>query len=447
MASVSGVRGIFAESIDPLITTRYAAVFGEFIKADAPQATIVVGRDSRTTGQNMLSAVIAGLTGVGCHVIDIGIVSTPTVLLNVQRFKAQGGIAITASHNPPQWNAMKFIDGDGMFLSPQRSAGFLASVESPIRWQDWQHIGKVTQVRDAIRYHIDKVLAIPYLDIEAIRRRRLKVVLDSVNGAGGLIFPILLQELGCEVININQEPTGIFAHPAEPLNENLVQLEQAVKEHKADIGFATDPDVDRLSIVSEKGECIGEELSVVLAQLYVLPKQRGDIVVNLSTSMLSDDVARRFGVKVFRTKVGEINVGKMMQLKRSPIGGEGNGGIICPEVNYTRDAIAGMALILALVAESGHSISQLRASLPHYYFAKGKLEVPASRLDDIMARVPQLFAGMEIDTQDGIKATAPDHWIHVRKSGTEPIIRVYVESDSQARSDEICNQTIDKLKE
>lgn len=447
MASVSGVRGIFAESIDPLITTRYAAVFGEFIKADAPQATIVVGRDSRTTGQNMLSAVIAGLTGVGCHVIDIGIVSTPTVLLNVQRFKAQGGIAITASHNPPQWNAMKFIDGDGMFLSPQRSAGFLASVESPIRWQDWQHIGKVTQVRDAIRYHIDKVLAIPYLDIDAIRRRRLKVVLDSVNGAGGLISPILLQELGCEVININQEPTGIFAHPAEPLNENLVQLEQAVKEHKADIGFATDPDVDRLSIVSEKGECIGEELSVVLAQLYVLPKQRGDIVVNLSTSMLSDDVARRFGVKVFRTKVGEINVGKMMQLKRSPIGGEGNGGIICPEVNYTRDAIAGMALILALVAESGQSISQLRASLPHYYFAKGKLEVPASRLDDIMARVPQLFAGMEIDTQDGIKATAPDHWIHVRKSGTEPIIRVYVESDSQTRSDEICNQTIDKLKE
>ncbi|MFA5510566.1 MAG: phosphoglucosamine mutase, partial [Candidatus Cloacimonadaceae bacterium] len=255
MASVSGVRGIFAESIDPLITTRYAAVFGEFIKADAPQATIVVGRDSRTTGQNMLSAVIAGLTGVGCHVIDIGVVSTPTVLLNVQRFKAQGGIAITASHNPPQWNAMKFIDGDGMFLSPQRSAGFLASVESPIRWQDWQHIGKVTQVRDAIRYHIDKVLAIPYLDIDAIRRRRLKVVLDSVNGAGGLISPILLQELGCEVININQEPTGIFAHPAEPLNENLVQLEQAVKEHKADIGFATDPDVDRLSIVSEKGEC------------------------------------------------------------------------------------------------------------------------------------------------------------------------------------------------
>ena len=447
MASVSGVRGIFAESIDPLITTRYAAVFGEFIKADAPQATIVVGRDSRTTGQNMLSAVIAGLTGVGCHVIDIGIVSTPTVLLNVQRFKAQGGIAITASHNPPQWNAMKFIDGDGMFLSPQRSAGFLASVESPIRWQDWQHIGKVTQVRDAIRYHIDKVLAIPYLDIEAIRRRRLKVVLDSVNGAGGLISPILLQELGCEVININQEPTGIYAHPAEPLNENLDQLEQAEKEHKADIGFATDPDVDRLSIVSEKGECIGEELSVVLAQLYVLPKQRGDIVVNLSTSMLSDDVARRFGVKVFRTKVGEINVGKMMQLKRSPIGGEGNGGIICPEVNYTRDAIAGMALILALVAESGHSISQLRASLPHYYFAKGKLEVPASRLDDIMARVPQLFAGMEIDTQDGIKATAPDHWIHVRKSGTEPIIRVNVESHSQARSDEICNQTIDKLKE
>jgi len=446
MTGVSGVRGVFADTLDPFVATRFAARFGMLVKGDLDSATVVVGRDSRTTGSVMLNAVLAGLTGVGCNVIEIGIVATPTVLLNVQRFGAQGGIAITASHNPPEWNAMKFVDSDGMFLSPDRAAEFLGSVEEPIAWQDWQQIGRVEHRDDAVKHHIDKVLAIPYLDIEAIRSRRIKVVLDSVNGAGGLISPLLLNELGCELVSINEAPTGVFAHPAEPLNHNLTQLEEAVKLHKADIGFATDPDVDRLSIVNEQGECIGEELSVVLAQLFVLPKNKGDIVVNLSTSMLSDDVARRFGVKVHRAKVGEINVGKKMRELRSPIGGEGNGGIICPDVNYTRDAIAGMALILGLLAESGTSVSELRATLPHYYFAKGKLEVEPSRLDSIMATAPTLFSGMEIDTQDGIKATASDHWIHIRKSGTEPIIRVYVESGDPQRSEQICYETMNKLK-
>lgn len=446
MASVSGVRGVFAESLNPLVAIRFAARFGEFIKAGAPEATIVVGRDSRTTGQIMLSSVLAALNAVGCDVIELGIVSTPTVLLNVQRFDAQGGIAITASHNPPQWNAMKFIDGDGMFLAPERAAEFLASIDEPITWQDWQRIGHTRHINDAIRHHIDKILAIPYLDLEAIRGRRLKVVLDSVNGAGGLISPILLKELGCEVISINEEPTGVFAHPAEPLNQNLVQLADAVKEYGADLGFATDPDVDRLSIVNQHGECIGEELSVALAQLFVLPKKKGDIVVNLSSSMLSDAIAKPFGVSVHRTKIGEINVGKKMRAIQSPIGGEGNGGIICPDVNYTRDAIAGMALILGLMAETGKSVSELRQSLPYYYFAKGKLETDPARLDAIMAKVPGLFSDMKIDTQDGIKASADDHWIHVRKSGTEPIIRVYVESDSQEKSDQICDRVIEELK-
>lgn len=445
MTGVSGVRGVFADTLDPFIATRFAARFGMLVKGDRPSATVVVGRDSRTTGGVMLNAVLAGLTGVGCNVIEIGIVATPTVLLNVQRFGAQGGIAITASHNPPEWNAMKFVDSDGMFLSPERAAEFLGSVDEPIAWQDWQQIGCVEHREDAVRHHIDKVLAVPYLDVDAIRSKRIKVVLDSVNGAGGLISPILLSELGCEVISINEEATGVFAHPAEPLNHNLTQLEEAVRIYKADIGFATDPDVDRLSIVDETGNCIGEELSVVLAQLFVLPKKKGDIVVNLSTSMLSDDVARRFGVKVHRAKVGEINVGKKMRELLSPIGGEGNGGIICPDVNYTRDAIAGMALILGLLAESGKSVSELRNTLPHYYFAKGKLEVEPSRLDGIMTKAPNLFSGMEIDTQDGIKATASDHWIHIRKSGTEPIIRVYVESDDPLRSEQICQDAMARL--
>jgi phosphomannomutase len=247
------------------------------------------------------------------------------------------------------------------------------------------------------------------------------------------------------VININDAPTGIFAHPAEPLNHNLVQLEEAMALHKADIGFATDPDVDRLSIVSDRAQCIGEELSVVLCQLFVLPKKKGDIVVNLSTSMLSDDIAVRFGVKVHRTKVGEINVGKKMQEVLSPIGGEGNGGIICPEVHYTRDAPVGMALILGLMAESGKKISEIVEELPKYYFAKDKLELEPKQMDAAMRKVPEILKGYTIDDQDGIKGTGDKHWIHIRKSGTEPIIRVYVESDSQERSDDLCKGTLAKL--
>jgi phosphomannomutase len=251
--------------------------------------------------------------------------------------------------------------------------------------------------------------------------------------------------LGCEVIEINSEPTGIFAHPAEPLNHNLTQLEEAVKQHKADVGFATDPDVDRLSIVSEKGECIGEELSIALSELFVLAKQPGDIVVNLSSSMLTDAIAARFGVKVHRTRVGEINVGKKMQEIASPIGGEGNGGIICPEVHYTRDAPVGMALILGYLAEQNQLLSEVVSALPKFYFAKGKIETSPEKLDGIMARVLSVFAGLEIDLQDGIKATAQDYWVHVRKSGTEPIIRVYVESDSLAKSADICQRSIDQI--
>ncbi|MDZ4181533.1 MAG: phosphoglucosamine mutase [Candidatus Cloacimonadaceae bacterium] len=445
MTSVSGVRGVFADTLDPAVVLRYAARFGELLKRSHPRPLVVVGRDSRTTGIAVQHAVISALIGVGCDVLEIGIVATPTVLLCVKNRLAAGGIAITASHNPPQWNAMKFVDGDAMFLAPKRAALFLNSVDENITWSTWENVGTHSVYADAIADHIRAVLAIPYLDLELIRKAHFKVVLDSVNGAGGLISPLLLEALGCEVIEINAAPTGIFAHPAEPLNHNLHQLEAAVKEHKADIGFATDPDVDRLSIVDETGHCIGEELSVVLAQLFVLPKKQGDVVVNLSTSMLSDDIARRFGVKLHRSKVGEINVGKLMQELSSPIGGEGNGGIICPEVNYTRDAIAGMALILGLLAESGKSVSGIVSELPKYHFAKDKITVDPVHMDEIMARIPDLFAGYDVDTRDGIKLSRPDHWIHIRKSGTEPIIRIYVESDSLAKSQQLCAAAIGKL--
>jgi phosphomannomutase len=445
MAGVSGVRGIWGESLNPSVVQKYSASFGLYQKKSYGKGKIVVGRDSRTTGVAMLSTIVSALLSVGLDVVDLGIVSTPTVLLAVEESDAIGGISITASHNPPQWNAMKFVDSDGMFLSAEKAAQFLALVDADIDWVNWQEIGTLNQDSGASECHIRKILDIPYLDLDKIRAAKFKVVLDSVNGAGAAISPQLLEALGCEVISINEAPTGIFAHPAEPLNHNLGQLEAAVREHKADLGFATDPDVDRLSIVSNEGSCIGEELSVVLCQCFVLPKNRGDIVVNLSTSMLSDDIAAKHGVKVHRTKVGEINVGKKMQELRSPIGGEGNGGIICPEVHYTRDAPAGMALILGLLAESGKSISELVAELPKYYFAKDKVELDPAKMDSAMAKVPDILNGYDIDDQDGIKGVGDKHWIHIRKSGTEPIIRIYVESDSAQRSEAICRDTIAKL--
>lgn len=451
IASVSGVRGIFGETLNPIVASQYASHFGQFIAQESVnppsnhRPRIVVGRDSRTTGKAMLYAIISGLISTGCEVIDLGIVPTPTVLLNVKKHSAQGGISITASHNPPQWNAMKFIDGDGMFLHPDKAFSFLNSLEEEIKWKDWQNIGSVAEDTDAINYHIERILAIPWLNVEQIRSRKFKVVLDSVNGAGGLASPLLLKALGCEVIEINSEPTGFFAHSPEPLNENLHQLEEAVKIHNADLGFATDPDVDRLAIVDEKGQCIGEEYSVALAELFVLPKKLGDIVVNLSSSMLSDYIARKFGVEVHRTKVGEIYVGKLMRELNSPIGGEGNGGIICPDINYTRDALTGMAIILGLLAETNQKLSDIVNSLPRYYIAKAKVELPKEMMSQVLEMLPSLLSDYELDFQDGIKAIAPDHWIHIRKSGTEPVIRVYAESDSLQRSELLCKDIIAKI--
>jgi len=438
MISVSGVRGISGDSLTPLVVSRFAAQFGTFCR----NGTVVVGRDSRTTGTAMFHCIVGSLISVGCQVIDIGITPTPTVLLAVRHHQADGGISITASHNPPQWNAMKFVDRDGMFLSPERASAFLSTIDTGITWKNWQEVGSLVPDNDAIMRHIDRVLDIPYVDVARIRERKFRVVIDSVNGAGGLISPLLLSKLGCEVIELNSEPTGIFAHPAEPLNENLTQLEQAVSKHRADLGFATDPDVDRLAIVSDRGKCIGEELSVALAEMFVLGKKKGDIVVNLSSSMISDDIAARYGVTVHRVKVGEINVGKKMEEIRSPIGGEGNGGIICPDVHYTRDAMAGMVLILALLRQEERPLSAIVDDLPRYFFAKGKIETAPENIDLYLHRALQLSKGRKTDLQDGIKIYGDKHWIHIRKSGTEPIIRVYVESDSQDRSNQICQTTM-----
>jgi len=441
MISVSGVRGIFADTLTPEIATNFATHFGVF----SQRGKIIVGRDSRVSGPAMSKAIISGLLKVGCNVVDLGIVSTPTVLLAVEESDAKGGISITASHNPAEWNAMKFVGENGMFLFPEKAQEFISSLEKPVDYVKTNKMGKLSKDYKATKRHINKILNISYLNLEKIRKKKFKVVIDSVNGAGGLISPKLLEELGCEVIELNSEPTGIFAHGAEPLNKNLKQLEQAVKKNNADIGFATDPDVDRLSIVSEKGKCLGEELSLLLTEKFVLSRKKGDIVTNLSSSMASEDIAADFGVKVHRTKVGEINVGKKMMELKSPIGGEGNGGIICPEVHYTRDAPVGMALILGYMAEQDKHISELADEIPKYYFAKDKIKVEPLKLDSIMQKVPEIFHEYKLDKTDGIKVLGDKFWIHIRKSGTEPIIRVYVESETSEKSRKLCEETIEKL--
>jgi len=441
MVSVSGVRGIYGDTLTPEIAMKYAAHFGIF----SNRGKIIVGRDSRVTGPAMFNAVTAGLMSVGCDVVDLGIVSTPTVLLAVEESDAAGGISITASHNSAEWNAMKFVGENGMFLFPENADTFINSLDEPLDYVGWDRIGKIAFDPDGSKRHIEKVLNISYLDLEKIRSKKFKVVLDCVNGAGGVIAPQLLRDLGCEVIELNCEPTGIFAHVPEPLNKNLGDLEKAVAAHKADLGFATDPDVDRLSVVDETGKCIGEEFSLLLAEKFILSKIKGDIVTNLSSSMASEDIATEFGVKVHRTKVGEINVGKKMMEIQSSVGGEGNGGIICPEVHYTRDAPAGMAVILGFLAERDEPISKLAAEIPHYYFAKNKIKVDPTELDNIMNKVPEIFTDYKLDTTDGIKILGDKFWIHIRKSGTEPIIRVYVESETAEKSEQICKETIGKL--
>jgi phosphomannomutase len=451
MMSVSGVRGIFGKGMDPQLIFKISAHLANYLrnKNQSDNPYIIIGRDSRTTGEALFHAAASGIMSVGVNVQYLGIATTPTVLLAVEQAqgKAIGGICITASHNPAEWNALKLVDQNGMFLFPEFAKEFYTLIDNPIPYTSWDKIGKLSTYDKANEDHINKVLEIPYIGLDQIRSKHFRVVLDSVNGAGCVISKKMLTELGCEVIEINGEPTGIFAHNPEPLNKNLAQLEDAVKQHNADIGFATDPDGDRLAIVSEKGVCIGEEFSLLLAEKFVLSKVKGDIVTNLSSSMASDDIAQEFGVSVIRTAIGEINVGKKMKEIKSPIGGEGNGGIICPDVHYTRDAIAGMALILAFMAEELKPISEIVMSIPHYFIAKEKLDLLPEQLDKVMEHAYTIYPDTDKNTTDGIKYIFDKKWVHIRKSGTEPIIRVYAEAKTQDDADQLCDKTIKKLME
>ena len=425
MVSVSGIRGRVGESLTPGVVASYAVAFGAWASNRKKGKAIVVG----------------ALQSVGCDVIDIGLTTTPTCQLAVEDKHAAGGLMLSASHNPIEWNALKFVGPSGLFLEAEEGSEMRSLVEKGIRYATWDKLGAVEHYVDAVDAHIRKVLAIPYVDAEKIRRRRFKVALDCVRGAGAVIVPKLLEQLGCEVTAINLEPDGRFPRPPEPVAENLGDLEQLVRSSGADVGFAVDPDVDRLALVSDEGRAIGEDYTLALAARVVLKHRRGPVVTNLSTSRVVEDVAAAAGVPVIRAPVGEVNVAVRMRIEKAPVGGEGNGGVILSEVHLGRDAPVGMALILQLLVDEGKPLSRIVRELPQYVIVKDKLDRPSGSLDSVYKALRGAFPGAAADMQDGLRLAWPDRWVHVRPSGTEPIVRVIAEAPTAEEAGELIRQS------
>jgi phosphomannomutase len=427
--SISGVRGVVGQSLTPKLLTRFAQAFG----THTGSGTIVIGRDPRTSGEMVKHAVVAGVLSTGSRVVDIGMCPVPTVQLQVRHRRAQGGIAITASHNPAEWNALKFIGPSGLFLDAGQARELL----------DIYHQGQYTKVGGAEIRTVEEVAGATDLHIKSIldvlgplpkMQKKLRVVLDSCNGAGSLVGPKLIEALGAEVIPLNVTPDGSFPRPAEPVPENLGDLCRAVKEHQADVGFAQDMDADRLAIVSDQGVPIGEDYTLVLATLHVLGREKGPVVANLSTTSAVADVAKRFGCEVFLTKIGEVNVTDTMRQQGAVIGGEGNGGVIYPRINFARDSLVGMALVLHLLAESGRSVTELLDTIPRYVIVKEKMSCPSQRIPIVLRMLRQEFAKFPLDTRDGVKVIMPDSWFLVRGSNTEPIIRIVAEAKNETEA-------------
>jgi phosphomannomutase len=424
--SISGVRGVVGDSLTPALLTRFSQAFGTYTGS----GRVVIGRDTRTSGEMVRQAVVAGLLSSGCRIIDIGVCPVPTVQLMVRQLGLQGGIAVTASHNPAEWNALKFVGADGFFLSAARGRELL----------DIYHQGDYTKVSGAMMRSVEAMPGALDRHVRAIldaegrlpaTPRPVRTVLDSCNGAGSIVTPRLIEALGAEVITVNATPDGTFPRPAEPLPEHLGALSAAVREHGADVGFAQDMDADRLAVVAETGEPIGEERTLALAVRHVLGRTPGAVVTNLATTHSIEAIARSFGCSLTRTKVGEANVSEGMQRVGAVIGGEGNGGVIYPRVNFARDSLVGIALILHLMASSGHTVSTLVAGLPPFHMLKRQLPCPSHRIADVLRRMRRDFANAPLDLRDGVKVMLPNGWFLLRGSNTEPVVRLVVEAESE----------------
>jgi phosphomannomutase len=435
MRSVSGLRGIVGADLVPAVVERYGAAFGAFVAARGGR-TVALARDSRQSGPTFVAAASAGLRRAGVDVVNLGMVPTPTAQLAVELMRLDGGIVVTASHNPVEWNALKFIGKGGRFLGKPDAESFFALVDAD---------GAVpraragTERRDdgAVRAHLDRVLALSWLDLAAVRRRRFRVALDCVRGAGATIMPALLEALGCEVHAIHLEPDGRFPREPEPIPEHLGELGELVRRTGSDVGVAVDPDVDRLALVDETGRPIGEDYTLAFAVRTALAHRKGPVVTNLSTSLVVDDAARAFGVKVERAPVGEANVVERMAAAGAVIGGEGNGGVILPEVHLGRDAPVAATLALALLAAQGSTVSAIVNAAPRYTILKAKLPRPAGTLEPAYAALAAAVRGASEDRQDGLRLALADRWVHLRPSGTEPVVRIIAEAPSRDEAAEL----------
>ncbi|MCW8813162.1 MAG: phosphoglucosamine mutase [Chlorobium sp.] len=433
MTSISGIRGIVGDGLEPEIIIKHIDAYAEFIGS----GKVVIGRDARITGE-MVNLIVTGtLLAKGIDVIDIGICPTPTVQFNVKKLNASGGIAISASHNPNEWNALKLLNKTGQFLSPEEFAQMQKYLEkSELNYKSWDKIGKRAEYKQGIQNHVDAILDLGMIYLDEIRKKKFKVVVDCVNGAGAYVLPEFLKEFGCEVTEMNCEKTGIFPRLPEPLPENLIGTMQKVKETKADLGIVVDPDVDRLVLITDKGESFSEENTIVQVVQFVLSRKKGNVVVNLSTTRAVEDVAKKFGCTVFRSPVGEANVVKKMKEVKSVIGGEGSGGVIFPELHYGRDALVGIALTLQHLTDYGKSLYQLKEDLPQYFISKKKIEL-TSNPDKVIQKLTEKLSDQSINTDDGLRVDFEEHWVHFRKSNTEPIIRIITEAKTKIEAESL----------
>lgn len=454
--SISGIRGTIGgkvgEGLSPVDVVKYAAAYGEWAKENAGHTNklkVVVGRDARISGQMVSQLVIGTLTGMGIDVVNIDLSSTPTTEMAVTDYKADGGLILTASHNPKQWNALKLLNNKGEFLNASEGEKVLKIAdEEAFTFAEVESLGKITNDFDYYKKHIHHVLKLKLVDVEAIKSANFKVAYDAINSVGGIIIPDLLKALGVEnIVGINTEANGHFAHTPEPLPENLTQIAKAMTEEKADVGFVVDPDVDRLAIINEDGSMFGEEYTLVAISDYILQNNKGNTVSNLSSTRALRDVTEKHGGSYTASAVGEVNVVAQMKATQAVIGGEGNGGVIYPEIHYGRDALVGIALFLTQMAKSGKKCSEIKAGYPEYFMSKNKIQLtPQIDVDKVLADMKNKYSHEKVNDIDGVKIDFANEWVHLRKSNTEPIIRVYSESSSPEKAEKLALKIMGEIK-
>jgi len=444
MVSVSGIRGIIGDGLEPEVLVKYTSAYADFL---GTKGKVVLGSDGRISGTMVKNIVTGTLLAKGFDVIDIGICPTPTVLYAVKKLNANGGIQLSASHNPNEWNALKLLNDEGEFMTPAQNKLMLEKLDLGTPYKEWNELGTLTSYADAIKAHKEDVLNLKFIDVEAIKKRKFKVLLDCVNGAGSYIMPELLKDFGCEVVELNCEKTGVFPRLPEPIPENLTEAMKAVVDSKADIGVIVDPDVDRLVLITNEGEPFIEENTISSVVKFLLSKEKGNVVVNLSTTRAVDDIAREFGSKVFRSAVGEANVVKLMKEVDAIIGGEGSGGVIYPALLYGRDALVGTALTLQGLLEFGGTMAELKNALPQYHITKNKVNIAGKNPDEVLAMMAQKYKNEKINTDDGVRIDFDDHWVHFRKSNTEPIVRCIAEAGTMEKSREAADKYLQEIKD